>query len=349
MDKLSYPKNQQRKLRILFLSKTKDEEKLGGPYKWNKEIVSELKKKEEIVNFRSNWRYLFNGKIFRGFSKIKKADIIHIYVSNLSILFLVLYAKLKKKKIIYTCRGNFFEEWKGKSLWLFIKYYLIAKLADYFTFNSEYLQKIVIKRIPKESEIILGPHNSEECKTNGKLGNSNKKYTFLSVTSFDYYKKAKGVLLLSKAFNKFRNTYPKSELKIIGAGQFFKEIKERSKGENIIFLGKKKKKEVYEAMKTCDCFIHITCLDILPNTILEAASFKRPIIASKVGAIPTISKKIHLVNNNIEEIVEQMLYVYEKKEKAVEYPELSRFSTQKMTEKFIKLYRKLIHSPTPPY
>ena len=103
-------------MKIVLLSKTEDEEKSGGPYKWAKNLEEGMKDQQiDFSVFRSNWKSLFNGKIFKGFSKIHENEIVHTYVSNIGILLLTLYAKLIGKKIIYTCRGNFFEEWKGKS------------------------------------------------------------------------------------------------------------------------------------------------------------------------------------------------------------------------------------------
>jgi glycosyltransferase involved in cell wall biosynthesis len=327
--------------KILLLSKTEEEEKLGGPYKWAKDLLESFEgKKLEIKNFKTNYKLLFNGNLFKGIKRIEKSDIIHVYVSNLGIVLLAFYAKLRKKKIIYTCHGNFFEEWKKtKNYWLFLKYYLLAKIADYFTFPSEYIQKIIVKRMDKPSEVLYCSSCLEEEKKNKKRYT---KYTFLQVTSFDYYKKGGGVLPLTRAFKKFNRVYPDSRLIIIGSGKHFEEIKKKAEGKNILFLGKQPKRKVAHYMQTCDCFIHITGLDNLPLTIIEATSFNKPVIASNKFGIPEISKDIYLTKNTTKDILEKMFEVYEFGERKREYRNIGKFHKSRTANQYLNLYCKLL-------
>jgi glycosyltransferase involved in cell wall biosynthesis len=332
--------------KVLFLNKTLDEEKAGGPYKWAKELEESLKERGyPIETFRSNWKFLINGKTFKGLKKVNQTDIIQVYVSNLGILLLTLFGKIMKKEVIYSCRGNFFEEWKKtKNYWLFTKYYLLAKMSNRITFPSEYMQKIISKKFPnKPTEVLYTPVEKKKVKKETKKIKC-KEYIFLQVTSFDYYKKGEGTIILSKAFKKFNRIYKNSRLIIIGGGKHFEEIKDKAKGKNIIFLGKQKRNKVNWHMKNCNCFIHITGLDNLPISILEAMSFHKPIIASNKFGIPEISKDIYLTKNSVKEILEKMLKVYESKEKERAYKDIQKFGKENAVNQFIKYYKKTFKS-----
>ncbi len=83
-------------------------------------------------------------------------------------------------------------------------------------------------------------------------------------------------------------------------------------------------------------------MDTFSFTTLEAALFKKPIIASNIGGIPEISDKINFTDNTINDIYQKMLKVYESKETKVEYPNIEKFSLETMTKEFIKLYKEII-------
>jgi len=332
-------------MRILLLSKTKDQEKGGGPYRWASELVKVLPQNgKKIRNFRINHKQIFSKRLFIGMKEVRKSDIIQIYVSNLGILFLAFYSRLIGKKIIYTCRGDFFKEWKDRGVWLLIKYYLLAKVANYLVFPSKYMRDKITKKIEKENKVIYGPYNIEELrKMRFKKKRKNGKYIFLAVTSFKYSKKAKGMLLLKNTFKKFKKIYPKSKIIVIGSGKHLENIKNKTNEKDIEFLGKQNRDEVYKNMRDCDCFIHITDLDNLPLSIVEAAAFGKQIIASNKFGIPEISKKILLVDNSSKNILDKMLEAYEKNEKIVRH-DILKFSSKKMGENFAKLYDKIYKS-----
>ena len=72
----SIPKSKREKQppRILILSKTEDEEKLGGPYKWARELQKGLENKDyPATTIRTNWKNLFNGEIFKKFKQVNQA------------------------------------------------------------------------------------------------------------------------------------------------------------------------------------------------------------------------------------------------------------------------------------
>jgi len=325
------------------LNKTKDEEKLGGPYRWARELKKILSEKIILEEFSTNWKQIFTKKIFRGFQKIKNCGIVHVYVSNLGILLLTLYAKLIRKKILYTCHGDFFREAKSRGIKLFIKYYLLALLADYFVFPSHFLRKRITTRIKKRSYVIYNGIDAKRIKKKAKKIRRKKgEYLFLAITNFDYKEKCDAIVYLIRAFEKLNQKYPNTRLYIAGGGEHLERIKSRTRCKNIIFLGPTQ--NIYDYLNSCDCYLHISGLDNLPLAILEAMVFSKPIIASKVGGIPEISKKIILVNNNVQEILEKMERIYHQKKKKVEYTkELEKFSSENMAEKFIKLYNEILH------
>ena len=162
------------------------------------------------------------------------------------------------------------------------------------------------------------------------------------MTSFDYYKKGAGIIPLIKAFKKFNDVYDDSRLVIIGGGKHFDEIRGKGSNKNINFLGKQPKSKVIEYMASCDCFVHITKLDNLPLTIIEATKFNKPIIASNKFGIPEISKDIYLTNNNEKNILKKMFEVYETQDKIKKYRFIGKFKGDRTAKEYVAMYSELL-------
>ena len=96
---------------------------------------------------------------------------------------------------------------------------------------------------------------------------------------------------------------------IVGDGPLENELKEQSNRLNlnncVHFIGKVEHHEVSKWMGACDYFCLPSLREGCPNVVLEALGCGRPVIASKVGAIPDVVNKdtgILFEPNNVTEI-----------------------------------------------
>ena len=101
--------------------------------------------------------------------------------------------------------------------------------------------------------------------------------------------KEKGVSYLLQAFNGL----PKNiKLHISGSGQeekFLKKYVEDNKMDNVIFIGQKNKKELYEEIKNCIATIlPSNCFETFGMANIESFIHGKPVIASNIGGIPEI-------------------------------------------------------------
>lgn len=81
---------------------------------------------------------------------------------------------------------------------------------------------------------------------------------------------------------------PDLEFRLVG--HISKEIEAMERTENVIFIGEKERKEVYEEYRNADAFLFPTHTEGFPLAVAEAMAFGLPIIATKVGAIPDMAE-----------------------------------------------------------
>ena len=104
--------------------------------------------------------------------------------------------------------------------------------------------------------------------------------------------------------------------------------------EHVAFVGYRT--DVSSIYKAIDIFILPSLSEGLPMSLLEAAYFKRPIIATRVGGIPEFfDKRVILVNAaNEEELAERTVYLLNNQAKAREYgKKVSEFVMEKCDPK----------------
>ena len=120
--------------------------------------------------------------------------------------------------------------------------------------------------------------------------------------------KVAGVKLLMRSFEEFSHQVPESKLLVVGGGPYLGELRTlagRLDVDSRIFLvGETKDPAPY--LHACDVYIHISYLEGLPLSILEAMLAGKAVIASSVGAIPEVVENGRsgiLVGNNQTDIV----------------------------------------------
>ena len=159
----------------------------------------------------------------------------------------------------------------------------------------------------------------------------------------------KGHIFLIKAAKKILHQFPKTVFLIIGDGPLKSKL-ERESNKSTIFTGfRMDLPEIYPIM---DIFVLPSLTEGLPMVLLEAMASKKPVIATKVGAIPNVISDgetgllIDPANSN--QLADAIIYLLKNKDKAREIGEKgykkvkNEFSSKKMTKEYIKVYEEVL-------
>jgi glycosyltransferase involved in cell wall biosynthesis len=222
-------------------------------------------------------------------------DIIHIHWPFPHFFFTIIPRIFIKFKIVSTFHGT-------GPIW--VKYYipflgflfkLIIRYSDLITVNSSFTKEEILGKIYYGNFKII-PFGAYTTRKN--ITDSNVKPQKLLFVG--RLVKRKGLKYLINAVNLLRDEFPKLSLSIIGGGPeksaLEKMIKESKLEDKIEMLGPLSPDEVSYHYKTCEIFILPSIIDEIGNTetlgvvLIEALSYKKPVIASRVGGIVDIVK-----------------------------------------------------------
>jgi len=136
---------------------------------------------------------------------------------------------------------------------------------------------------------------------------------------------------------------------IVGDGPLMNQLaKQRSQlgiEKHVLLLGRRT--EIPELLKTFDLFVLSSLSEGLPMVILEAMAAQKPIIATRVGAIPRVIQDGDsglLIEPNAADLQKAILELLGDRAKADRLAQLAReriikhFSSKSMAEKYLQLY-----------
>lgn len=223
-----------------------------------------------------------------------KYDIVHIHWPFPHFFFIIIPRIFMNFKIVSTFHGT-------GPIW--VKYYvpflkplfkLIIKFSDIITVNSSFTKEEIVGKLGKGNfKIIPFGASIEEKDVNYKVEQQKLLFAGRLV-------KRKGVKYLIEAVNILKDEFPNIRLYIIGGGPERNALESMIKSfkleNNIIMLGMLSPEDLVYHYKTCTIFILPSIINEIGNTetlgvvLIEALSYKKPVIASRVGGIIDIVK-----------------------------------------------------------
>jgi glycosyltransferase involved in cell wall biosynthesis len=249
------------------------------------------------TNSFSKLGYLFDAYIL-GKKMIKKYkhDIISAQDPFEIGLIAWLLAKKYGLKLQVQIHGDYFGSpyWKKESLMNNVRYYLgkyIIKKADGVRVVSNRTKESLIKFGLTPEKISVAPiYVSVSDKSNiAKIKKDFDKFIFLTVGRLV---PVKNIFLQIEAMNQIMETYPKTELWIVGEGPEREKLEYESKkfkiDKNIKFFGWKD--NLGEFYQQADAFLLTSNYEGWAMVAIEAASFGLPIIMTDVGCAGEIIK-----------------------------------------------------------
>lgn len=245
-----------------------------------------------------------------------KPDIIHYHGVGPALCLWIPKLFYPKAKIIFTlhCRDYFHKKWGSfAQLSLKIGEMIGCHLADEIITVSHELEEYVMDVYKRKAIFIPNGVNQNKyapVKLIKKWGLEKNEY-ILSVNRLIAHK---GIKYLIKAYQQI-----KTDKKLIIVGPSFytekyeKELKELANNDpNIMFLGGQHGKVLQELFSNSYLFVHPSEQEGLPITVLEAASFGRPLLLSDIEAHRIIledlpfffrSKNIKNLKENLESLL----------------------------------------------
>ena len=174
---------------------------------------------------------------------------------------------------------------------------------------------------------------------------------FINILSVGSLLYRKGFDLLINALNLLSpENKNKIKLKIAGDGSERKNLEELIKNNNlniqVELLGNRN--DIFELIKQCDLFCLTSREEGLPISIVESLSLSKPVLSTRVGAIPEVldDKSCIFVDTNSIDIKKKLEFLICNKSELLSYgKEGNRIFNLKMSNQiFVKKYSKIFNS-----
>ena len=173
--------------------------------------------------------------------------------------------------------------------------------------RSNLPMRVWIRQVRPGATIRLGGYHEARR----SLAIPERSFVAAFVGPLHWAEKVAGVKLLVRSFHEFSHRVPESRLLLIGGGPYLRELRrlvgELDGSSCVLVVGETEDPAPY--FHACDVYVHISFLEGLPLSMLEAMLVGKPVIASRVGAIPEVLEdgvSGILVANNETEIVEAL-------------------------------------------
>ena len=339
-----------------------------------------------IVNVKSNILKIFVTLFFRilgivysfKYLKREKPDIVHFLHSNYLSIPVMISTYILKIPTVFTvldyfiiCPRNNLRLDDGKICskkeglhclkcvsWLkFLEKIIIRifskNLKKVITFTETSRARLIKHGIPAEKIRVIYTYNPPQRseKTERIAPNS-----ILFVGTFFEYK---GLHILLQAMPEIISEVPESKLMIVGMGnerewgrieRMLNDLKIR---DHVIFLGQKKNEEVFEAVLKSEVVVVTEQWpsDFGPLIVVEAMALGKPVVASKIGAIPEFIKDgkngFLAPHNQPAKFAEKIINIFKDKQAAQLIGEqakkdINSFLAEDREKKVLELYKDMI-------
>ncbi len=294
--------------------------------------------------------------LIRKYIKNNKIDIIHChgYKSN----FYGLLSAKNKLPLVTTNHNWLTHHWRLKiycfldGLW--IRYF------DRIVAVSDDIKKDMLRyRIP-EKKIIVIDNGIDIERFSSEISTENIKEEFgingniKVIGTIGSLKIEKGHIYLLKGAKEIIKKYKDIKFFIIGDGPLRKQLEDEAKNlgieKNVIFTGLRN--DVPELLSIMDVFVLPSIKEGLPMVLLEAMAAKKPVVATRVGAVPKVIENdengILIGPKDVSGLEKAIITLINNKEKAHDlafkgYTKVKKyFSSENMCRRYLNLYQELI-------
>lgn len=302
-------------------------------------------------------------------------DIIHLHLTLMGNILAQLYRKLRGK-MVYTCHVNLW----GASLnqlgliskvTLALDSFLMRRVSQVIAQSEEIKERFISKGKVRPGRISVVPEGADVQLFHPGINADDIKAKYglkgrAVVLFVGRLSKTKGIEYLVKAANILVNDWgyrdvifllvgpyqpPEALDKPVNMEELLRFMDKNQLRQNVVFVGDFPHEELRKFYAACDIFVLPSIVDIFGLVITEALASGRPVIGSKVGAIPAQIRdgwNGFLIDPSDElQIAEKIKYLVDNPEKRAmmgangrRYAE-EEFDWEKVTTKTILTYQKL--------
>jgi len=224
--------------------------------------------------------------------RIKPDIIINIGLS-MRMLFLVMYSKLLKKRLVVWWSGTKESEIRVSKMKTFYRMF-ISHYIDGAIFYSKLAKEYLLNMNRKLGKSLIFGNNTLDSSDyfekvsflrTKSVSTGNKVINILTV---GFLTKEKNIITLIKVFGRIKRKIQNIQLTIVGAGPELNALKEYSRVNNIedvIFEGFVPYTKIPRFYAKADIYVHPSLLDRWPQTYNEAASSGLPILISNLSGV----------------------------------------------------------------
>lgn len=321
------------------------------------EIVQHAKENNlKVAVFKCGGKVdLKNMNNIRQYVKKNRINIMHThgYKSN---VYGFLVSRLLKKPIVSTCHNWIANDLMTKTYYRLDKY-LLQRFNKVVPVSEEIERELLRNKVKGEriSLIYNGINASRFEQSNKNLRrefNIGEKTKVIGTVA--RFTQEKGLFHLLEVAEKILNLCSNVIFLFVGYGQLKNDLIKKSKelgiGEKIIFTGQRN--DLPDIYSIIDIFVLPSLREGLPMVLLEAMAAKKPIIATKVGAIPRVIENrkdgILIDPGSVDAMKEAIFWLLTNEEfsKNISMNAFNKvakeFSSRKMCSRYVTIYESLL-------
>ena len=288
---------------------------------------------------------------FRAINKAKRLGVDVLHVHAIGPAMLTPYAKLRGMKVVFTHHGPDYDRDKwglAAKTMLKLGERMGCKYADEVIVISNVIKNLIAKKYGRTEHVHLiynGVPKPEICEFPEyfeKLGIEKGKY-ILGMCRFVPEKRLHDLV---ESFSSIRPL--PSDLKLVLAGDtdfeddYSRGLKKKAKENGVVLTGFVKGRKLHSLLTNCRCYCLPSSHEGLPISLLEAMSYRVPVVVSDIPANLEVGldSSCYFPVGNVEALVEKLQKNVDEPYHSVDY-DISKYDWDVIANQVCKVYQSL--------
>lgn len=284
-------------------------------------------------------------------AKRRKADVIHIH--SIGPALLAPYAKMLGMKVVFTHHGPDYDRDKWGSVakaMLKLGEWLGCKFADHVIVISDVIRELIAKRCGRTSNVHLiynGVPEPQLCdypEYFEELGIEKGKY----ILGMCRFVPEKHLHDLIEAFARLKKEGKAADVRLVLAGDtdfeddYSRSLKQMAKKNEVVLTGFIRGKKLHSLLTNALCFSLPSSHEGLPIALLEAMSYRLPVITSAIPANLEVGLSPECYHNvaDVDGIATKLEGIINQVPRRIDY-DMSKYNWDEIAQQVSNIYKSL--------